>query len=123
MDYSGSVNRRQHPRVNEDLKVSITSLNSPDAVPLTSLPIECHTKDISFQGMCIISQARIPPGAKLELQIEAKDPLTSFSFSGIVIWCNYNSGLQEHEIGIQLLTVDNFPVEWKRLVIDLLVKS
>ena len=123
MDYSGHENRRQHPRVREDLKVKITSMDPPDNRPPTEQPIECHTKDISFQGMCIISHVRIEPGSKLQLQVQVKDPLASFSFSGIVIWCNYNSTTGVYEIGIQLFDVDNFPVDWKRLVIDLIAKS
>lgn len=122
MEYSGHDNRRQHPRVREDLKVNITDLDSPDKELLTALPIECHTKDISLQGMCIICQVSLQPGLKLELQIQAKTPSASFSFSGIVIWCKYNSTLQGYEMGIQLLEPDDIPVEWKNLVFSLLIK-
>lgn len=123
MDYSGYENRRQHPRVREDLKVVITGLEAPGDEPLSSLPIECHTKDISLQGMCIVSDARLQPGSKLQLQAQAGSPSASFSFSGIVIWCNYNSTLPGYETGIQLLELDNIPVEWKNLILGLLAEG
>ena len=122
MDYQGFENRRRHPRVREDLKVLTTILYSPEDESLTGRVIECHTKDISFQGLCIISHFRIQPGLKLELQIHAEEPSLSFSFTGIVIWCNHNDELHEFEIGIQFMDFDEIPVQWKRLVIDLLIK-
>ena len=122
MDNQDFENRRKHPRVREDLNVLITILYSPEDESLTGHEFECHTKDISFQGMCILSPINIQHGLKLELQIQVEDPRLSFSFTGIVIWCSYNDEIHEYEVGIQFMESNEIPVQWKKLVIDLIVK-
>lgn len=123
MDYSGLENRRKRPRVTEDLKVHINILSSPEDESLTGLEFDCHTKDISFQGMCLISDIRVNPGLTLELRVQAGTPAQDFSFTGMVMWCNFKNEAEVYEAGIQITDLDGIPIGWKKLVIDLIVNS
>ena len=95
-------------------------LSSPEDESLTGQKFDCHTKDISFQGMCIITDTRFYPGSKLDLQIQVKASSHSYSFSGIVMWCNHDQAFQAYDVGIQLIDLDNIPIGWKKLVVDLI---
>lgn len=116
-------NRRNYPRIKEDLKVRITLLASPEDESLTGREFECHTKDISIQGMCVFSRVDMYPGTKLEMHIGAGQPAFSFSFTGIVIWCRFNDEKREYEIGIQIMNPEEISFQWKSLVLDLLTKA
>ena len=122
MDYSGFENRRKLPRIREDLKVRVTIIYSPEDESLTGQQFECHTKDLSFQGMCIFSHIRIWPAIKLEMLVQVDTPPLSFTFTGIVIWCSHNSELNLYETGIQFMVLDEIPIEWKIMVVDQIVK-
>ena len=123
MDSSGSQNRRKLPRVREDLELQITILSSPEGESLTGQSFNCHTKDISFQGMCIISDSRVYPGSKLDLQVQANTSSHTYSFSGMVMWCNHDQAFQVYDVGVQLMDLDKISIGWKKLVVDLLITS
>lgn len=121
MDYTGSENRRKHPRVREDLNVHLTVRSCTEDESLIGQEFDCHTKDISFQGMCIISEVQLHPGSKLDLQVQAGTSSLVYSFNGIVMWCKQEQKFQVYEVGIQLTDLDDIPVGWKKLVIDLII--
>ena len=123
MDSTDSQNRRTLPRVREDLNVHITILSSPEDESLTGQEFDCHTKDISFQGMCIISDSRVYPGSKLDLQVQANTSSHTYSFSGMVMWCNHDQAFQVYDVGVQLMDLDKISIGWKKLVVDLLITS
>lgn len=120
MEYSESDNRRKFPRARKDLSVRITILDSPENTSLSDQDIECHTKDISFQGMCIFSKFEIFPGSKLDLDIHIGSPPSLYSFKGVVIWCKYNNILPGYEVGIQFQDMEINPATWRMSVINLL---
>ena len=122
MDYSGLENRRKRPRVSLDLNVHVNILSLPGGESLAEKEFYCHTRDISFQGIGVISDVQLHPRSKLELQIQSKTPSQNFTFTGMVMWCNYNREEQEYEAGIQIMDPD-IPIGWKKLVIDLIVTS
>jgi hypothetical protein len=123
MEYTRENNRRKHPRVRDALIVSVVLLDSRGADTSHGKQIECHTKDVSFQGLCLLSDVEIAPDSKLELIISIEDQHRTFAFEGIVMWCKFNTAFQTYETGIQFQDIDEIPGEWKMLVINLLTGS
>ncbi|MBF8269827.1 MAG: PilZ protein [Gammaproteobacteria bacterium] len=123
MENSGFENRRNHPRAKEDLIVSVVILNSPEEKSLIGRKHDCLTKDISFQGICLRCDLKIPLGTELELNVHINDPPCAFTFEGIVIWSKSEDGLPGYESGIQFPDISGIPDGWKMLVINLLAES
>ena len=119
----GSENRRNHPRTKKDLSINVAIINSPGEESLIGLKLECYTRDISFQGMCLICDLKIPAGAELELNMHIDDPSNGFTFDGIVIWSNPAAGLPVYETGIQFADISAIPESWKLLVINILTDT
>lgn len=123
MDHPGPNDRRKDIRVNEEISVSVKILDPPDNTSLTGQSFKCYTKDISFQGICLVSNDEIPPFSKLELILEINNPSGSFTFTGISMWCICNNNTEIYEIGIQLMHKSEIPLQWKEFVISLLTED
>ena len=123
MENPGSENRRKHPRTKLDLTINVTIINSPGEESLIGWQQECHTRDISFQGMCLICDLKIPAGAELEVKMHLDDPASAFTFDGIVIWSKPTTEFPVYETGIQFADINAIPDSWKLLVINILTDT
>ena len=123
MDDTGPANRRKHPRARGDMSASVMVLDAQGDGAHAGQQLECHTKDISFQGICLLSDIKIPPGSRLEVTLRNDMRSSVFVFEGVVIWSDFDAKFLVHETGVQFQDTDNIPADWKMLVINLLTET
>jgi hypothetical protein len=123
MDYADNNNRRKHPRARGDLSVSVARLDAAGAAARPGQRLDCHTKDLSFQGICLLCETELPPGSRLEIILSDNDRSRAFAFEGVVMWSNFDAEFHVYETGVQFQSKDEIPHGWKLLVINLLTES
>ncbi len=92
--------RRQHPRFNVDVKVSVL---------IASERFEARTRDISRAGVCLVADKPIDREAEIELELVltfgddgVSEPLP---VTGKVAWCTALFGA--YQIGVKFVKLDD----------------
>ena len=88
-----SEEQREHPRIDERKRVSITVQTAPDAPMLEDNTFHCWTRDISAGGVKFCVHSRVPVGARLKLQISLAGTTATFQHIGRVMWLQEFGGL------------------------------
>jgi len=95
----GRPSRRQHPRYNVDVQVSVSIANER---------FEARTRDVSRAGLCLVAAAPISRETEIALEIVLtfgedgmSEPLKIF---GRVAWCTALFG--SYQIGVKFVKVD-----------------
>ncbi|MDA0323329.1 MAG: PilZ domain-containing protein [Verrucomicrobia bacterium] len=116
---STAEDRRWHPRVPEEDKVTVTILASPDSLDLEGRTFFCSTRDISAGGLRFCVHSDVPVDAKLELRVELASPVDVFTHVGRVVWEKEleEDGFFAHYIGVQFVeTKENRQLAWRSMV-------
>ncbi len=78
--------KREHPRVEEKNRVTVTVLQAPEAPQLEHCRFYCWTHDLSQGGLKFCVHSAVPIGALLKLEIAFQDPDAHFVHFGRVMW-------------------------------------
>jgi hypothetical protein len=116
---STSEDRRVHPRVTEEDKVTVTILASPDSLDLEGRTFFCSTRDISAGGLRFCVHSDVPVEAMLELRVELVSPVDVFTHVGRVVWEKEmeEDGFFAHYIGVQFVeTKESRQMAWRTMV-------
>jgi hypothetical protein len=100
-----SEEQREHPRIDERKRVSITVLAAPDAPNLEGNTFFCWTRDISAGGLKFCVHSRVPVGARLKLQISLAGTAATFQHIGRVMWLQEfeEASLVSNWLGIKIM--------------------
>jgi c-di-GMP-binding flagellar brake protein YcgR len=94
-----TASRRQHPRFNVDIQVSVSSDNQK---------VLAHTRDISRSGLCLISKQALPRDKEIAIELVltfGQDGLSEpLHIRGKVVWCTKLFG--QHQIGVMFAKVE-----------------
>lgn len=116
---SKSQERRWHPRIPEEDKVTVTILASPDSPDLEGRTFFCSTRDISAGGLKFCVHSEVPVNARLEMRVEMRSPDDLFTHIGRVVWEREleEDGFFAHYIGVQFIeTKENRQMAWRTMV-------
>ena len=88
--------RRKNPRINVSFTVGCCPLTKKKFFYTVS-------KDLSLQGIKLLSSCFFPKGTKIKLQINLIDKV--LRFIGEVVWCNEEKGNNRYLLGFQFVGV------------------
>ena len=97
--------RRREERVPEEDKVVLSVLSdggeAGSAIPMVSL-----TRDISAGGACLVTDASVPVGTRIRLEIALTGSRRLFRGTGTVRWVNRIFEDSVFELGVEFSEID-----------------
>jgi Tfp pilus assembly protein PilZ len=94
MENLGFKDRRMFARFAVELPVGYTEQNQ-------NRKNEAQTRDISAQGICFVTEQKLPAGTSLDIQLRLPDTKDSLFTKGRVAWIE-KVGPQEYRAGVDL---------------------
>jgi hypothetical protein len=116
-----SEEQREHPRIDERKRVTITVLTAPDAPGLENRTFHCWTRDLSESGLRFCVHSRVPVGTRLKLQIALVGTSVTFEHIGRVMWLKEfeEASLVSNWLGIKFMETlggDAKVTAWEQII-------
>ena len=109
----GRPSRRQHPRYNVDVQVSVSVANEH---------FEARTRDVSRAGLCLVASSPISREVEIALEIVltfGNDAMSEpLKILGRVAWCTALFG--SYQIGVKFVNVDEDLAKYLNMFIGFL---
>lgn len=115
--------KRRHPRIEEQSRVSVTVIYAPAAAALEGQTFHCLTRDLSVEGLRFCVHSPVPVGTRLWLAVDFDEISEHFQHLGEVKWVQerHEGVLVAKMIGVRLLETEGGPeaaARWKRLLLQ-----
>jgi hypothetical protein len=94
------VERRQQPRVEDDLGIAINLMSEQGPVPHRTSTIFHLTKDISRSGLRFENDRELPVNALLKVHVALKIPLLTITHFARVRWSQKTPSQGGYDIGV-----------------------
>jgi len=91
-----------------------------DGIPPQKVtPFYCHSSDLSIEGIRLVLDRELPPGAQVELIVVLLDPPASFRHMGVVRWHKASAEGQNKFAGIEFTASSPAVMAvWKRVLTE-----